>query len=455
MINFLQNMFKPQQKLPEMHFKPLALPQTSPQPIVDETLGAYLNQIKSGQLPYAQNAINRLGVDKVTQGIQQGLNYGVPQISEWQNQYNAGAGRSNPINFPQTQEDVALAQQNKFNPVEFMTGGVGVNPVKTRESFFNKFLNGLQDVQTGFQENLKTPFNVDNLRTDESKNALNRIGEGLGSAARFADKPIGRSLLVGGLVGATGGSPLEMMSYGGQAGLINQTAKMRNNLYKEQLSDLGYSSEQIAGLGGYLDNDTYKNLSDGYYKSQYNQYRNRKLDQDSYIKIKKMFDLQLQNGTLSPQEYMYSMKNLNNRLIDDNILKTDTKNVQVSNQTKKADSDVELNSHKADYYDTNAGQMPIRTGILQQNANSNTTRANAYAEHVGKNGSGGNVQGGKGSGRKNPHYGNSLAEYSQIMNSGDTNKINYARQMFMQKYGEDPDRAIKQDDLLLQKYLGK
>lgn len=461
MINFLQNIFKPKQKLPEMHFKPLELPPTTPLPIVNDTMSDYFNMIQNGQLPYAQNILNQYGAEKVKQGIQQGLNFGVPQIADWQKQYNAGAGRNNPINFPQTQEEIELAQQNKFNPVNFINGGVGTQPEQIRQGLFDKFLNGLQQVQSGYRENLKTPFEVDNLRPNENKTALNRIGEGLGTAVRFADKPIGRELIVGGLVGATGGSPLEMLSYGGQAGLINQTAKMRNDLYRQQLQNLGYNPKQISNIGGYVDNDTYKTLSDGYYKSQYNQYRNRKLDQDSYVKIKMMYDKQLEHGILTPQEYQNNMLMLNMRLVDDNITTADTGRVKQSNDTRKTDSTIKLNKQRGNLYDVTAGQMPVRTGIMQQNANTgvynantNRKRAEYYGKFVDKYGNSGQ-QGTKGSGRKNPNYGSNLAEYAQIVNSGDKNKINYARQNFMKIHGEDPDKALSQQDMLLQKYLGQ
>ena len=98
----------------------------------------------------------------------------------------------------------------------------------------------LQDISQGYQENRFTPGSLDNLQQNTLANGRNkgfayRLGEGLGSLARIGETPLGRSLLVGGLVGATGGSGLEALSYGAQTGMLNQANRMRDKVYRNDL----------------------------------------------------------------------------------------------------------------------------------------------------------------------------------------------------------------------------
>lgn len=413
------------------------------QKVLNDTLSNYLDLIKTNQLPYATNIVNQYGADKVTNGIQQGLNFGVPEIAQWQQQYNNGAGINNPIQIPVNNSEVELARQNQLNNYNYITGDVNGN---LKQTVWDKVLNGLEDIQTGFKENANTPFAVDNLRQNNEKNALTRIGEGLGTAGRFIASPVGRALTVGGIVGATGGSPLEMAGYGGKTYIDNQSNRMRTDLYKTKLKEMGYDENFINALPAYIDNDTFKNFSDSSYKLDYNQYRNRKLDQDSYIKIKNSYDNMLKNNMIDPHTYGIYMEKLNEKFIQDNIATASSENAHVSNDTNKTNSQIKLNDKRGNLYDVQAREMPKRTQIQQQNANTNATRANYYGQFVNNYGS--NIEGAKNSGRKNPDYGYNLSEYLQAKNSGDQNKINYGRQQFMQKYGEDPEKLLKSDLLL-------
>ena len=91
----------------------------------------------------------------------------------------------------------------------------------------------LNDISTGYRENRTTPISLDNF--GQNKGFATRLGEGLGSIARFAESPAGRALIMGGLVGATGGSGLQALAYGAGAGLGNQQNRMKDATYRKQL----------------------------------------------------------------------------------------------------------------------------------------------------------------------------------------------------------------------------
>ena len=87
--------------------------------------------------------------------------------------------------------------------------------------------------------------------------------------------------------------------------------------------------------------------------------------------------------------------------------------------------------------------------IKKQNADSQRRRADAYVKLAEKGGRSGIVDGGKGSGKNNPMYGKHLAEYNQLLASGDQNKINYAQNKFIELYGEDPNKSLKSENDIL------
>lgn len=400
----------------------------------------------AGFSPQSVDLIRKIGADKVADGIGQGLNNGVPEIADWINQYNNGAGRNNPLG--QVAEQPAQDGQ-------ILQGGVNQkSDLKTNLS------NAWSDFQRGYKENVKNGFQPANLFNQqfsetvtrpseqlvnyqnqlreqgideniinavaEGKNsgnkdianwiaqnpdALNpvtetigrdktimgRLGEGLGTLARVADKPLVKSLLVGGLVGATGGSPADMLNYGVKTGSIAQQAQLRNDLYRQKLKQLGYSDAELDTIKGYVGDDIYKTISDGVYKENMADYRNMM--------------------------------------------------AQIAQD--KADTDAMYKS----------GSLGIKQGLLdvaKQNAATNARRANIYQQIANQGGRSGYVEGGKNSGSKNPMYGKHLAEYNAILQSGDENKIKYAQNKFIETYGEDPNRALKSENdiLKLLEYLG-
>lgn len=138
----------------------------------------------------------------------------------------------------------------------------------------------------GFQENKNTPLNVlDNWGTPRPLNyrlgeiagttarGLGKIGEGvkkgLQVAGEIADSPLGRAGLVAGVVGLTGGSPLQALTYGANTGMINQANRTADQLYRNQLKGLGMDEKDVNAIRGYITDNTYKNIADSY-KARWN-----------------------------------------------------------------------------------------------------------------------------------------------------------------------------------------
>jgi hypothetical protein len=139
-----------------------------------------------------------------------------------------------------------------------MTLGAGVSENPRSGGF-------LPDLMAGYKDNRHNPFNINNLEPDANKGFAHKLGEGLGTAVRFADSPIGRGVMTGAIVSASGGSPLEALAYGGTSALGNQTLRNENQLYRDALKQQGLDTKDI---GGFITGDMYKNASTGMYRSQ-------------------------------------------------------------------------------------------------------------------------------------------------------------------------------------------
>lgn len=197
----------------------------------------------------------------------------------------------------------------------------------------------LQDVASGYQDNFNNPISAVNFRPDPSKNGANKFGEALGTFGRVMNSPGGRGLATALAVGAMGGNPTQAMTYGLQAGVGNYNNVNQDRMNRELLKQQGIDTSNVRG---YLNNDTAKAYTDNYYKLNNAQYRNRKLDQDSYIKIKKLYDDQLRNGIIDPATYETQVKTLNEKYLDDQIVTVGANNTKKSNQTRNTDINEDL-----------------------------------------------------------------------------------------------------------------
>lgn len=105
----------------------------------------------------------------------------------------------------------------------------------------------IPDVMSGFRENASTPFNVNNfgqnkLDDGRDKGFAYRLGEGLGTAGRFLSSELGRGLLTAGAVGLGGGSGLEALAYGTQAGALNNRLRNEDKIYRNAMIEQAQNS---------------------------------------------------------------------------------------------------------------------------------------------------------------------------------------------------------------------
>lgn len=222
----------------------------------------------------------------------------------------------------------------------------------------------LQDFTSGFAENANTPFNAENLRPDKNKGLATKTGELLGTVGRFLASPTGRGLLTAGIVGATGGNGLQALGYGANAGVTNQGLRTQDAMYRKALNEEGVDTSKI---GGYVTGDMYKNYALG-------TYRNRKLNQDTYAKFKKMYDDQLTRNEITPQDYKLKIDSLNNKFVEDNITTVEAGNEQKSNQTRNTDVNVALAPARKKYYESVPAIMGMNADTARMNAGTNAGR---------------------------------------------------------------------------------
>lgn len=114
----------------------------------------------------------------------------------------------------------------------------------------------------GYGENYNNRFDFENLAPNENKNWQTRIGEGFGTVGRFLDSPLGRGLITAGLVGATGGSGLQALTYGLGAGTNRKNMQTADRVYRKQLGQMGYTDEDLNNITGDITPQIYKGLAD-------------------------------------------------------------------------------------------------------------------------------------------------------------------------------------------------
>lgn len=307
-----------------------------------------------------QNYLRQNGYsDEVVNGVSQGLNSGNKEIASWIDQYNAGTdGQANPIRIPQTEEEIAAARAGSFN-VPIQTGGIDSND---KQGILDKLINGITDFSKGYQENRNTAFAPENLRPDDKKGKMNKLGEAVGTLSRAAQKPAMQALIAGGLSTALTGNPL----YG--AGMAQKFGSQRamTDIYKDVLAKQGINVDP--GMFGVISS--------------------KDMDAIMTPELKKIYYQSL----------------------------ADWRNQKLANDKEYKDQKLEIDKQNAD-------SKAIQAGAA-------ATRANKY------NG------GGSTKVENKPHYGEALAEYVKIANSGDFDAMEFARQEFIKRYGIDPNKKV-------------
>lgn len=207
----------------------------------------YLNGL--GSQPYMQGLLNQpketgLTLDQYKQGVANGLNYGVPEIAK--------AQQTLGINIPKTGEEIELANVGQFNQPTMLSVGTATSPSR-QGGFFN-------DLASGYRENATQGFDVNNL-APQRKGLATRIGEGLGTLARFYDKPIGRMAVATGLSMLT--DEANPLGEGVKAYVGRQTNMTQDKVYRNQLKQMGMTDEELNAIKGNITKEMFEGVTSG------------------------------------------------------------------------------------------------------------------------------------------------------------------------------------------------
>lgn len=211
---------------------------------------------------------------------------------------------------------------------------------KFQPGFFNNLVSGAKE---NFSTGFAAPNLTDNTGEFGKKSASYRLGEGIGTLGRFLESPLGRGLLVGGIVGASGGSGLEALGYGAGTTMGNQGNRMRDRAYREQLEGMGVDTSNIRG---YITDDVYKNIVSMKQLKDNADYRNALLEtQQNNQLVSQQIAKDKLNYQMQQDARDYNLKNRELGLKEQKILNDMTKNVgkldnlkAVSNQLKRFES---------------------------------------------------------------------------------------------------------------------
>ena len=212
-----------------------------------ENIDNYLNTL--GSQPYMQGLLNQpketaLTLDQYKQGVANGLNYGVPEIAK--------AQQTLGINIPKTGEEIELAHVGQFNQPSMLSAGTTTTP--RQGGFFNDFA-------SGYRENATQGFNVNNLAPVQGKGLATRLGEGLGTLARFYDKPIGRMAVATGLSMLT--DEVNPLNEGVKAYVGRQNNMTQDRVYRNQLKQLGMTDDEVNAIPGNVTKDVFEGVTSG------------------------------------------------------------------------------------------------------------------------------------------------------------------------------------------------
>ena len=209
-----------------------------------------------------------------------------------------------------------------------------------------------EDFGRGYRENATQGFNVKNLAPVENKGLATRLGEGLGTIERFANSPLGRGLIAYGLSNSMGDTnPLEQAF---TAGVGRQTNLTKDKAYRQGLINMGVDEAEINAIPGIITDDIFKNYTLANYRNNMTNYRNLKLDKDTYLKqqqnIYKMLDL----GVIDSKEATRQMQ-----LLNDEYQKQNPMDMQESNKTVQGNRRLDIMQQNADTYAKKADKVKV------------------------------------------------------------------------------------------------
>lgn len=213
-----------------------------------------------------------------------------------------------------------------------------------RPGFFN-------DLASGYRENATQGFDVNNL-APQRKGLATRIGEGLGTLARFYDKPIGRMAVATGLSMLT--DEANPLGEGVKAYVGRQQYQTADKVYRNQLQQMGMSEDEVNAIPGIITDDIFKNYTLANYRNNMTNYRNLKLDKDTYIKQQQNIYKMLNDGVITAEEATRQMQ-----LLNDEYQKQNPMDMQESNKTVQGNRRLDIMQKNADTYAKKADQVKV------------------------------------------------------------------------------------------------
>lgn len=369
---------------------------------LDSVLKDYIENLASSVPTYkgGPQAIEKFGIQNIQNGVPQGLNFGLSEISDFQNQYNSGAGRNNPINIPKTTAEIELARQGKFNDIVNNNVQEGGITEERHTPELNKFKQALLDMRQGFIENRDNAFSPENWSENNKKSIWNRIGEIGGTTARIAQNPVVQGAATGILTGALTGSPM----FGLTNGFNMATAKQNSNMYKKQLADNNVNVD--TGLTGMLNKDIFNSLLMPKYK-------------------------ETENNTALAR--IAEQQNYHNDMTD---LKTKQLEQLIKYQTDLIDIKQQQAEYEKLYKEIMAKVAQQNANTAKQNADTNSRKANIQASKAN------NQSKQKNKTAMPQSFNSDLAQYS-ILRNNENIDFDSIRAKFVGKYGVDPEKYLK------------
>lgn len=183
-----------------------------------------------------------LSLDQYKQDFVQGLNHGNANIAKAQAELG--------IRTPQTMEEQEQARQGVFNQPTMLSMGTAKAP--RQGGWINDFVGG-------YRENSTQGFEAENLAPDKNKSWATRFGEGLGTLARFYDKPIGRMAVATGLSYLT--DEANPLREGVRAYVGRQTNMTKDKAYRQGLIKMGIDANEVNAIPGMMTDDIFSNIA--------------------------------------------------------------------------------------------------------------------------------------------------------------------------------------------------
>ena len=313
-------------------------------PVQTEPYYGYSKEIEDaknslGDLESVQTMLgqpNAKSLEQIQQGFTQGLNYGNPEIAK-------------------LQDDLGIAKPDTNNKMQLDMAKSGMfNLPDTLHSSTSNRQGGLiNDFVGGLRENYTNAFDAENLAPNANKGAATRFGESIGTALRFFDKPVGRGLLAGAAALALGGGAGDALAYGLGTGVGRQTNMTKDKAYRQGLINMGLDADEVNSIPGIMTDDVFKNLSLSTYRNRQMNYKNMKLDKDTYVKEVRNIQTMLTNGVIDATTATTLINDLNieyNRQ-NDITMQEGLKKTLGERAADQKDREIGIKQQNADTYD--------------------------------------------------------------------------------------------------------